>query len=166
VTASIRTASAADLGAVRDIFNHYVLTSTCTFQTEPLGEEEHRPWFADRSAAHPVTVAEAGGEVVAWGALSPWKPRGAYARTAEASVYVRHDLRRCGLGRLVLRDLIDRARAAGHHAILGGACAEQEASLALQRALGFREAGRFAEVGHKFGRWLDVVYMELLLGER
>src|SRR5205807_1411643 len=100
---------------------------------------------------------------IGWGALSPWKSRCAYANTVEASVYVRHDLHRRGVGRVLLADLIERARAAGHHTILGGTCTEQPPSLALQEALGFVRVGCLREVGFKFGRWLDVAYMQLML---
>jgi hypothetical protein len=96
---AIRSATEADLAAVRDIYNHYVTHSTCTFQTDPDTAAERLAWFRDRSPAHPVAVAELGGEVVGWAALSPWKSRCAYARSAEASVYVRHDLHRRGIGR-------------------------------------------------------------------
>jgi phosphinothricin acetyltransferase len=159
----IRPAAVADLGVVRDIYNHYVERSTCTFQVEPDTEAERLAWFHGRSPAHPVTVAEVGGEVVGWAALSAWKSRCAYARSVEASVYVRHDLHRRGVGRLLLLDLIDRARALGHHTVIGGACTEMAASLALQEALGFERIAHFREVGYKFGRWLDVVYMQLML---
>jgi L-amino acid N-acyltransferase YncA len=158
----VRLATAADLPAIRAIYNHYVLSSSCTFQTEPTGEEEHLRWFTERGPAHPVTVAE-DDEVIGWAALSPWKPRGAYARTAEASVYVRHDLHRRGVGRALLLDLLERARAAGHHAVLGVTCTEQPASIALQESVGFVLVGTLREVGFKFGRWLDVAYYQLLL---
>jgi phosphinothricin acetyltransferase len=159
----IRQATVDDLPVIRAIYNHYVETSTCTFQLEPDTAEARLAWFSNRTAAHPVTVAEWDGEVVAWASLSPWRPRGAYAHTVEASVYVRQDMHRRGIGRALLADLIDRARAAGHRTIVGGACAEQAASLALQERLGFQQVGRFREVGWKFGRWLDVVYTQLLL---
>jgi phosphinothricin acetyltransferase len=99
------------------------------------------------------------------GALSAWKSRCAYARSVEVSVYIRHDLHRRGLGRALMLDLIERAQAAGHHTI-GGACTEQAASLALQESLGFERVACFREVGYKFGRWLDVAYMKLLLGQQ
>jgi phosphinothricin acetyltransferase len=159
----IRLATVADLGAVREIYNYYVERSTCTFQLEPDTEAERLAWFRDRSPRHPVTVAESAGEVVGWASLSAWKSRAAYARSVEASVYIRHDKQRRGVGRALLLDLIDRARAAGHHTIIGGACTEQTASLALQKSLGFEPVGTFREVGHKFGRWLDVAYMQLFL---
>lgn len=159
----IRPATVADLEAIRDIYNYYVARSTCTFQIEPETAAERLAWFRDRSPAHPVTVAAQDGAVVAWAALSPWKSRCGYSRSVEASVYVRHDYHRRGVGRALLVDLIERARAAGHHTIIGGTCTEQAASLALQEALGFERVGCFREVGHKFGRWLDVVYMQLFL---
>src|SRR5262245_18260355 len=150
--AEVRLATFDDLPAIRAIYNHYVLTSTCTFQTEPTAEDEHVRWFTERSAAHPVTAAVLGGEVVGWGALSAWKPRGAYARTAVASAYVRYDLHRRGVGLALLADLIERARAAGHHVLLGGSCTEQLASIALQQGAGCVLVGVMCEVGFKFGR--------------
>jgi phosphinothricin acetyltransferase len=161
---AIRPATSADLDTIREIYNFYVGRSTCTFQIEPDTEEARLAWFQDRSSAHPVTVAEADGEVIGWGALSPWNRRCAYARSVEASVYVQDGLHRQGVGRALLLDLIQRARALGHHTIIGGACTEQTASLALQESFGFERVACFREVGHKFGRWLDVVYMQLFLG--
>jgi phosphinothricin acetyltransferase len=78
-------------------------------------------------------------------------------------VYVRHDRHRRGLGRALAQDLIERAKAIGLHTIIGGACTEHEPSIALQRALGFTPVAHFREVGFKFGRWLDVAYLQLLL---
>lgn len=159
----MRLASLADLDAIRDIYNYYVERSTCTFHLEPDTEAERLEWFHERSRAHPATVALIDGNVVGWAALSSWKSRCAYARSVEASVYVRHDCHRRGLGKLLLCDLIERARAAGHHTIIGGTCTEQIASLALQKSLGFQNVGCLREVGYKFGRWLDVAYMQLFL---
>src|SRR4051794_36640862 len=160
---TIRPATVADVPAIHAIYNHYVATSTCTYQVEPETEADRLGWFTKRTAAHPVVVAEAGGEVVGWAALSPWNSRCGYAGTVEASVYVRHDRHRRGLGRALLADLIARATAIGHHVVVGGASSDQTASLALQRALGFEFVGTFREVGYKFGRRLDVTYSQLIL---
>lgn len=159
----VRPATVNDLGAVRAIYNYYVGRSTCTFQVEMDTEEERLAWFLDRSDAHPVSVAESANEVVGWAALSAWKSRCAYARSVEASVYIRQDFQRRGIGRALMLELIERARSAGHHTILGGACTEQSASLALMESLGFERVACFREVGNKFGRWLDVAYMQLFL---
>ena len=160
---TIRHATAADLAAIHDIYNHYVLGSTCTYQTEvePLSVRE--AWFAGRGAEHPVTVAELGGAVVGWGALSRFHARSAYARTVENAVYVRHDVHRRGVGRAVLADLIGRAAALGHHTVIALVDAEQAGSLALHERLGFRPAGRLHQAGFKFDRWLDVVYLQRML---
>ena len=128
--ATIRLATETDLPAVRTIYNHYVHTSTCTFQLEPDTEAERLAWFRSRTARHPVTVADLGGAVVGWASLSAWKDRAAYDATAEASVYVRADRQHCGIGRRLLADLLDRARALGLRVVIGGACTEHPASIA------------------------------------
>jgi phosphinothricin acetyltransferase len=161
---TIRLATEGDLEAIRDIYNYYVHTSTCTYQIELETAEERVAWFRDRNhELHPVTVAEADGEAIAWASLSPWKSRCGYAYSAEASVYVHHERQRRGLGRALLLDLVERGRAAGLHVIIGGASSDQHASIALQLALGFEVVGTFREVGRKFDHWLDVTYTQLLL---
>jgi len=160
----IRLATAADLPAINDIYNYYVHHSTCTYQTEPETPEARRAWFEQHAPeTHPVTVATIDDAVVGWGAISQFRPRAAYGHTVEASVYLRHDVHRRGIGKALLLDLIARAKAAGHHTLIGGASADQAASLALQESLGFQRVGYLKEVGFKFGRWLDVVYSQLML---
>ena len=95
--------------------------------------------------------------------MSPFRNRDGYRFTVEASVYIRHDCHRRGIGRAILIDLIDRARKLGYHALIGGASAEQTASIALQESLGFQRVGCFKEIGYKFDQWLDVVFMQLML---
>ncbi|HLX61255.1 MAG TPA: GNAT family N-acetyltransferase [Planctomycetota bacterium] len=160
---NIRLAAGSDLGAINAIYNHYVLHSTCTYQTEPSTEAERAAWFDAHGAAHPITVAERGGEVAGWASLSKFHPRAAYGRTVENSVYVRHDLHGCGIGKALLLDSIARARALGHHTIIAGISADQIPSVALHRSAGFVEVARLREVGYKFDRWLDVIYMQLML---
>ncbi len=160
---AIRPATANDLDAIRAVYNYYVTCSTCTYQIELETAEERAARFRDRSELHPVTVAEREGEVIGWAALSPWKSRCGYARSAEASVYIHHEHHRRGAGKALLIDLIDRAKALGLHTVIGGACSTQTASLALQAALGFEVIGTFREVGRKFDRWLDVTHTQLVL---
>ncbi|HEX3149475.1 MAG TPA: GNAT family N-acetyltransferase [Gemmataceae bacterium] len=158
-----RSATVNDLPPIRAIYNHYVLTSTCTFQLEPDTEANRLDWWRLRSDRHPVIVAESNGEVVGWGSLSPWMKREAYARTVEASIYVRADHHRRGIGRQLLVDLIERARQIGHHVVIGGACTEQIGSIALQQSLGFVHIGTFRQTGFKFNRWLDVAYFQVTI---
>jgi L-amino acid N-acyltransferase YncA len=161
---TIRPATEADAEAIRAIYNYYVLHSTCTYQTELDTPEERLAWFRNRDfATHPVTVAVADGTVIGWAALSRWNTRGGYSKTAEASVYIHHEHHRRGLGKALLLDLIERARAAGLHVLIGGASSDQSASLALQVAVGFVPIGTFRQTGRKFDRWLDVTYTQLML---
>ena len=160
---TIRLATVEDLAAINQIYNYYVATSTCTYQKDASTAAERAEWFAQHGARHPITVAEKAGEVVGWGSLSDYRVRWGYRFTVENSVYVRHDAQRCGIGRTLLADLIVRARALDYHTIIAGISAEQAGSILLHKKAGFTPAGHVREVGHKFERWLDVVFMQLLL---
>jgi L-amino acid N-acyltransferase YncA len=160
---AIRPAMRADAEAINAIQNHYVLNSTATFLTEPLTLEQRHAWLDGRSPEHPVTVAVDQGAVVGWSALGEFRGRPAYRYSVEFSIYVQHDRHRGGIGRALLADLVERARAAGHHALIGGCCSESTAILALLEAEGFSRVAHFPEVGRKFDRWLDVVFMQKLL---
>ena len=159
----IRQATVADLDTINAIYNHYVLHSTCTYQTEPETAAGRRAWFDRHGPEHPVVVADAAGEVVGWGSLSAFHARAAYRHTVENSVYVRHDLVRRGIGKTLLEHLIRQAKLIGHRTIIAGIDADQAASIAFHARHGFAEVGHLRQVGFKFGRWLDVIYMQLLL---
>jgi L-amino acid N-acyltransferase YncA len=160
---AIRLATVADLDRINEIYNYYVLHSTCTYQTEPEPIEGRRKWFEAHGERHPVTVAEEDGRIVGWGSLSRFHARAAYRRTVENSVYVDPALHRRGIGRLLLVDLIERAQYLGHHTIVALIDADQLPSIAIHEKLGFEPAGRLKEVGYKFNRWLHVIHMQKLL---
>jgi len=160
---TIRLATPPDLDAINDIYNHYVLTSTCTYQTEPETIDARRTWFTNHGPLHPITIAQHDGQIVGWASLSRFHARAAYSRTVENSVYVHPDHHRQGIGRALLTDLIDRARALGHHTIIAGIDAEQAPSVAIHTAHGFNQVALLKEVGFKFNRWLDVIYMQKTL---
>ena len=163
---TVRDATAADLPAINAIYNHYVPSSTCTYQLVPETEESRQAWFHGRQSQHPVIVAEENGVVVAWGSLSPFHKREAYAGTVENSVYVHHERQRQGLGRLLMEALLNRARASESlHTIIAIISADQAGSIGLHQSLGFKQIGLLKEVGRKFGRILDVVYMQYMLRE-
>jgi phosphinothricin acetyltransferase len=159
----VRAAGNDDLPRILEIYNREVLVSTATYDTVPRTPAEHRKWFSLHGTDHPVLVAEAGGEVTGWASLSPWSDRAAYARTVEVSVYVAEEHRRRGVGRLLLRALIEAGRAHGYHALLARISADNKASVRLHSELGFTVAGTLREVGVKFGRTLDVCIMQLLV---
>ncbi len=159
----LRPAVVADLPAINDIYNHYVLHSTATYQEVPETMEGRRSWFDRHKLGHPVIVAEMAGVVVGWGSLSAFHARSAYRRTVENSVYIHHDHQRRGVGRTLLMELIRLARDAGHHTIIAGIDADQPGSVRLHTSAGFQQVAHLKQVGFKFGRWLDVLYLQLML---
>jgi len=160
---TIRLARDGDLGAINDIYNHYVLHSTSTYQEEPESLESRQAWFDRHGSRHPITVAELAGRVVGWGALSPFHARSAYRFSVENSVYVDHQHHRRGIGDSILADLLVRARGIGHRTIIAGIDGSQEASIAIHTKHGFLKVADLRQVGYKFDRWLDVVYMQLMI---
>ncbi|MGA2498629.1 MAG: N-acetyltransferase family protein [Tepidisphaeraceae bacterium] len=159
----IRPAQTEDCEAINAIYNYYVIHSTTTYQIEPdtLGTRER--WLAAHGPRHPVIVAECNGAVVGWGCLNQWRSREAYDNTVENSVYVANGLHGQGIGSAILSELMRLARGIGHHTIVAVIDAEQAASIRLHAKHGFSEVGRLKQLGFKFNRWLDVVYMQLML---
>ncbi len=161
---TIRPATDADLGAITDIYNEAVRTTVATFDMEPKSLDDRRAWLAAHGARHPVLAAEQDGAVVGWASLSPWSARGAYADTAEVSVYVGEPHRGQGVGRRLLEEVVEAGRRAGLHAVVAQIVGENAASTHLHKALGFERVGVLREVGRKFGRLLDVLIMEKVYG--
>ena len=160
---TLRPARLDDAEAIRRIYNAEVLTSTVTFDIAPRSLDEQRRYLGDRSGAHAVVVATEGGLVVGYGALSPWRSKPAYATSVEDSVYVHRDHQGRGIGRTLLTELLAVATAHGFHAVFARIVGHHEGSIRLHEALGFEVVGTEREVGRKFGRWLDVVVMEVIL---
>jgi L-amino acid N-acyltransferase len=160
-----RLATVADVEAINAIYNHYVRTSTATFQVDDETADERVEELRTRPDNQPLTVLEVDREVVGWGALSPFRSRCAYRDTIELTVYVRGDCHRRGYGRAIVQDLVARARSLGYHTVLAASCEESVGSVRLLKSLGFADAGRLREVGNKFGRRLDVIYLQLIFGD-
>jgi len=163
---SIRDAGEGDLAAILEIYNDAVAHTTAIWNDTLVDLENRRAWLAlRRSQGFPVLVAVAGdGAVVGYAAYGDWRPFDGYRYTVEHSVYVHQARRGAGVGRLLLVALIDRARAAGKHVMVAGIDATNEASIALHEKLGFRRSGLIEQVGRKFDRWLDLVFMDKRLG--
>src|ERR1700761_8823985 len=156
----LRDARLEDLAAIDLIYNHYVIHSTCTWQTAPTTPDERRAWFRDRPPTHPVIVAERDGEVIGWGSLGQFRPREGYRFTVENAVYVRHDVHGHGLGSALLVELLERARRLGLKNVMAGISAEQTRSVALHARHGFVEVARIPAVGFKLDQWLDLLLMQ------
>jgi L-amino acid N-acyltransferase len=162
-TVQIRLATESDCDAINDIYNYYVIHSTCTYQTEPETIEGRQAWFANHGPKHPVTVAEVDGVVVGWGSLSRFHPRAAYSQSVENAVYIHHQWQGRGIGKSIMLDLIERAKQLDHHTVIALISAEQVGSLALHEKLGFTRAGELKEAGYKMQQWLNVAYLQKML---
>ena len=162
---TIRPASDSDAASINAIYNHYVRTSTATFDTDEKTLSERHAWLAEHGDAYPVLVAEADGVVIGWGSLSKWGTRCAYRHTVKISAYVAPDATGRGLGPALSKALIESARRIGHHALVSQIVSENEPSLKMTARLGFTQVGVLREVGRKFDRWLDLVFMEYIVAE-
>jgi phosphinothricin acetyltransferase len=163
---SIRHAEERDAEAIRSIYNYEVEHETATFDLVPRSLDHQLEWQRARTGAFCVYVAELDGEVVGFGALSPYKERAAYRTSVEDSVYVRRDLGRLGIGRAMLSHLLEAAENGGFHAVMARITTLSEGSIALHEALGFQLVGIERQIGRKFNKWLDVALMQCLLTER
>lgn len=160
----IRRAEIADLGAITEIYNEAILTTTATFDTEPKSIEERLEWFQTHGERHPVLVAAIDGKVVGWSSLSKWSDRRAYDETAETSFYVKSEYRGQGIGRQLKGAIIAEAQRLGYHSLIVRVAEGSVESLHLNERFGFVHVGVLKEVGQKFGRRLDVHIMQKMLG--
>ncbi len=161
---SVRKAQRRDLSAIRDIYNHYVLNSTATFDTDEQTEAQRLKWYEDHLAAGlPMLVAEIEGRVIGWASLSFYHSRCAYKQSVEPSIYIAAEHTGKGVGQRLFEDLLASAGENGYHCIVVLICSENLASLKLIDSFGFRVVGNLQEVGRKFDRWLDVTIAQKLI---
>ena len=157
-----RAAREEDIAGVLAIYNQVIATSTAIYRDAPTTLEERAAWVKARNAAgFPVLVARRDGAVLGFASYGDW--RGAfpgYRHTVEHSVHVAEAARGTGVGPALMGHLFDLAREAGVHVMVGAVDADNAASLKFHDKLGFRRAAHFHEVGRKFGRWLDLVFVE------
>jgi L-amino acid N-acyltransferase YncA len=158
----LRPAAATDMEAIALIYAHHVTYGTGSFETEPPDiREMTRRWSEVKARGLPWLVAEVGDEIGGYAYAAPYRARIAYRRTVEDSIYVRADRLGTGLGRLLMPALISATQTCGMHqmiAVIGDSA--NQASIHLHRRFGFRDAGVLKDVGFKFDRWLDTVFMQ------
>lgn len=161
---TIRPARETDLPEILAIYNDIILHTTAVYDYHPHTQEMRRAWFeAKQKDGYPVFAAESEGRLAGFSSLGPFRAWAAYKYTVENSVYVSADQRGKGIGKLLLPPLIDAAKERDLHAIIASVDASNDASLRLHRSFGFEEVAHFRQVGYKFGRWLDLKFLELLL---
>ena len=162
---SVRLARPDDAEPIRRIYNREVAESTATFDLVPRTAADQAEWMEEHAGAYAAVVAVAAtdGGVAGFASLSPYRARPGYSTTVEDSVYVDPAFQGQGVGKGLLSELLRLADSHGFHAVLARVVGGHEASIGLHKACGFEVVGVEKEVGRKFGRWLDVVLMELLI---
>jgi len=165
---SIRDADDRSAEAIAAIYNDAVLRTTAIWNDATVDAADRAAWIAGRrGAGFPVVVAvDEHGEVVGYASFGDWRAFDGYRCTVEHSVYVRGDQRGRGVGRALMLELIARARMLGKHAMVAGIDAGNEGSIRLHERLGFERVGLLPQVGMKFGRWLDLAFLQLVLDDR
>ncbi|MGO8798062.1 MAG: N-acetyltransferase family protein [Roseiarcus sp.] len=161
----IRDAGTPDLPQILAIYNDVIATSTAVYSTEPVAFTERAEWFeARRRRGFPVLVADEGDGVLGFSSFGEFRGAWAgYRYSVEHSVHVRADARGKGVGRGLVAALFPLAAAQGKHVMIGGIDASNEGSLRFHERLGFERVGHFREVGRKFDRWLDLMFVQRFL---
>lgn len=164
----IRDANIGDAEGIAAIYNDAVLNTTAIWNEAAVDAANRAAWLADRQRiGYPVLVAvDADGSVLGYASFGDWRAFDGYRHTVEHSVYVAGTRRGGGIGKALMAALIERARGLGKHVMVAGIEAGNAASIQLHRTLGFEQVGLMKEVGTKFGRWLDLAFLQLTLDAR
>lgn len=161
---TIRRADEKDVPGMLAIYNDIILNTTAVWHNEPHSLQMREEWFAvKKEQGFPVFIAELEERVIGFSTFGSFRPWPGYRYTVENSVYVTASNRGFGVGRLLMAPLVEEASAMQMHAIVAGIEASNEASIRLHQNFGFKEVAHFREIGYKFGRWLDLKFLQLLL---
>ena len=159
----IRDATEQDLRPILEIYNDAILTTSATFDLEPVSLEARRVWFYDHGEQYSLVVAEIGGIVLGYCCVSPYAKKAGYSKTVELSVYVHRNHRNKGIGKSLVSEIIKRSRKLGYDAIVSGISGSNYGSEILHRKAGFELRGYLKQLGYKFSSWQDVAFYELIL---
>ncbi|EKM0525697.1 N-acetyltransferase family protein [Cronobacter turicensis] len=163
----IRHATADDCAAIADIFNDAVLHTAAIWSDSTVDTENRLAWFYQRgNAGYPVLVAVLDDTVVGYASFGDWRAFDGFRHTVEHSVYVHPDHHGKGIGKALMTRLIVEAQAIGKHVMVAGIESRNAGSIALHEKLGFTITAQMPQVGTKFGRWLDLTFMQLQLDNR
>jgi L-amino acid N-acyltransferase YncA len=163
----IRPAITSDASRIAHIYNEAILYGSATFDTEVKTNEDRMLWLEQHQMANlPVLVSEEEGLVTGFAALNPWSPRKAYDTTAEVSFYVDAPYRGKGTGKLLLEQIVLAGQLAGLHCLISRITEGNLVSIAMHERMGFFHIGVMREAGKKFGKYLDVHLMQMILGDQ
>lgn len=160
----IRKAKSADVPKILNIINYSILHTTANYNYDIQTLEVQQKWFEDKKANNfPVIVAEVNENVIGFGSYGTFREKIGYQYTVEHSVYVEDEFTGKGIGKLLLSELIQLAKQQGFHVMIGAIDADNKGSIAFHKKFGFVENGIIKEAGFKFGKWLDLLFMQLIL---
>jgi phosphinothricin acetyltransferase len=160
----IDNATAADFEQVLAIYNEVIRNTTAVYSDTEYDEPSGRIWFETKLlSGFPLVVARDAAGVAGFGAFGAFRAWPCYRHSVEHSVHVRADCRGKGVGRMLLQELMARASATGKHVMIAAIDTENDASIRLHRSMGFKPVGHFHEVGFKFGRWLDLDFLQFII---
>jgi len=160
----IRQANNSDLKAILDIYNDAIITTTAVYDYKPHTLEMRQQWFDDKmEKGIPVLVADINDTVVGFTSYGPFRAWPAYKYSVEHSVYVHAEFRNQGIARKLLIELIEVVKTKDVHTIIAGIDGDNAASIHLHKQLGFEDTGYFRHVGYKFGKWLNLRFLQLIL---
>lgn len=165
MTPTVRTATLEHVPAITEIYNDAILNTTAVYSFERVTVENRQAWFEDKAKQNfPVFVAVQKDKVVGFSSYGPFRTWPAYLHAVENSIYVHPDYRGQGVGKLLLPPLFETAKQQKMHTMIAGIDASNEVSIKLHQSYGFEKVAHFKQVGFKFNRWLDLVFMQLMLG--
>lgn len=158
----IRTATRADLPALLDIYNHYVRETPITFDLEEATVAARRKWFDQFEVCdrHQLLVACQNSEIVGYAHSTAFRPKAAYRRSVETTIYMTPKRSGRGIGHTLLANLIAKLEASNVHRAYAIITLPNDASIHLHEKLGYEQLMVLSEVGHKFGRYWDTCWME------
>lgn len=160
----IRDAQDADLPVILEIINDEILYSTSVYDKNPRTLDDQKLWFLKKQELNfPVLVAEFNGELIAYASYGTFRAFDGYRFSVEHSIYVKKAHRSNGAGKELMKALIERAIASSYHTMIAGVDSSNAKSIEFHKNFGFKEIGTIKEVAYKFDKWLDLVFLQLLL---
>jgi L-amino acid N-acyltransferase len=168
VIPTVRIATPQDIPAITEIYNDVIRNTTAVYHYESLTLDNRRAWLEDKvNHKFPVFVAEEAGKVLGFSTYGAFRAAPAYLHTVENTIHVHRECRGQGVGKLLMPPIIEAARKQGMHTMVAGVDASNTGSIRFHSSFGFEQVAHFKQVGFKFNRWLDLVFMQLMLnGEK